>query len=59
MAPCMTTGEAAGIAAALCAKTDTACADLDIKLLQETLVNAGVYLGDSFDSRNERLRVAG
>jgi hypothetical protein len=46
MAPCMTTGESAGIAAALCAQGDTACADLPMARLQPALLKAGVYLGE-------------
>ncbi|MCA0213833.1 MAG: FAD-dependent oxidoreductase [Proteobacteria bacterium] len=44
MAPCMTTGEAAGIAAALCAKTGTAAAGLPMATLQPALREAGVFL---------------
>jgi hypothetical protein len=47
MAPCMTTGEAAGVAAALCAATRTACAELSIDRLQSKLVEAGVCLGEA------------
>lgn len=50
MAPCMTTGEAAGIAAALSAKSGESCAALPIDLLQSTLREAGVYLGERFAS---------
>jgi hypothetical protein len=42
----MTTGEAAGVAAALCAKTDTACAELPIDFLQSQLLKSGAYLGE-------------
>lgn len=45
MAPCMVTGEAAGVAAALAAQTDTACGELPIGLLQSRLRESGVYLG--------------
>jgi hypothetical protein len=47
MAPCMTTGEAAGVAAALCAATRTACPELSISRLQFKLLEAGVYLGEA------------
>lgn len=44
MAPCMTTGEAAGIAAALCARQSLAAADLPTPVLQSALREAGVFL---------------
>jgi hypothetical protein len=44
MAPCMTTGEAAGVAAALCAATGTSCPELSISHLQARLTTAGVCL---------------
>jgi len=47
MAPCMTTGEAAGIAAALCAATRQPCPDLPMDRLQPALQRAGVYLGET------------
>ncbi|HEY9459676.1 MAG TPA: FAD-dependent oxidoreductase, partial [Paralcaligenes sp.] len=47
MAPCMVTGEAAGVAAALCAQAGTPCADLPIDLLQSRLLESGVYLGET------------
>jgi hypothetical protein len=47
MAPCMTTGQAAGTAAALCAASDVACADLSIGRLQARLREAGVDLGEA------------
>jgi hypothetical protein len=50
MAPCMTTGEAAGIAAALSAQANTTCPELPIELLQLRLREAGVYLGESASS---------
>lgn len=46
MAPCMVTGEAAGVAAALSARTGTPCADLPLDLLQSRLRHSGVYLGE-------------
>ncbi|MEI2418140.1 FAD-dependent oxidoreductase [Orrella sp. JC864] len=46
MAPCMTTGEAAGVAAALCSATATPCAELPMARLQPALVQAGAYLGE-------------
>lgn len=46
MAPCMTTGEAAGVAAALSAASGTACPELPIARLQSKLLEAGVYLGE-------------
>lgn len=47
MAPCMTTGEAAGIAAALSTQANVSCPDLPIGLLQSRLREGGVYLGDT------------
>lgn len=47
MAPCMVTGQAAGVAAALAAQQDTACDELPMSLLQSTLQASGVYLGTS------------
>lgn len=47
MAPCMTSGEAAGVAAALCATTGSPCADLPVDLLQSRLQKSGVYLGEA------------
>ena len=49
MAPCMTTGEAAGIAAALSAQRGNACADLPMNKLQPALLAAGVFLGEAAD----------
>jgi hypothetical protein len=46
MAPCMTTGEAAGVAAAMSAASNTACPELSIAKLQSNLRDAGVYLGE-------------
>lgn len=46
MAPCMTTGEAAGIAAALCARNATPVAELPMSTLQPALLKAGAYLGE-------------
>jgi hypothetical protein len=46
MAPCMTTGEAAGVAAAMSAAGNTACPELSIAKLQSNLRDAGVYLGE-------------
>jgi hypothetical protein len=40
---CMSTGEAAGIAAALCAKQKIGPRKLNMKLLQQTLVNMNVF----------------
>ena len=47
MAPCMTTGEAAGVAAALSARQSVACPDLSIAQLQSALRQAGVCLRDA------------
>lgn len=47
MAPCMTTGEAAGVAAAMCAQQSIATADLPMSQLQPALQRAGVYLADA------------
>jgi hypothetical protein len=46
MAPCMTTGEAAGVAAAMAAASGTPCPELPIAALQAKLLEAGVYLGE-------------
>jgi hypothetical protein len=46
MAPCMTTGEAAGVAAALAAKGGSYFPDLPVLEVQSKLRDAGVYLGD-------------
>ncbi|PLR86557.1 hypothetical protein CVD25_03575 [Bacillus canaveralius] len=46
MAPCLVMGESAGVAAALAAKQNSAMPDLDIKTLQATLEERGVYLGN-------------
>lgn len=43
---CSSTGEAAGVAAALCLKTGAPPRALDAKLLQRTLVDQGVELGE-------------
>lgn len=51
MAPCMTTGEAAGIAAALSAQDGNACADLPMNKLQPALLAAGVFLGEPAEQR--------
>ena len=50
MAPCMTTGEAAGIAGAMCAATDTACPELSVERLQSSLREAGVCLAGQASS---------
>lgn len=42
---CMAQGQAAGTAAALCAKSGTTPRKLDTRLLRKTLLNDGVYLG--------------
>lgn len=52
MAPCMTTGEAAGVAAALCAATDVPCPDLPVARLQSALKAAGVYMGEPLPERH-------
>jgi hypothetical protein len=46
MGPCIATGQAAGTAAALSAKHGTTVRNLDIFLLQKTLIKDGVVLGD-------------
>jgi len=43
---CMVIGQAAGTAAAICAKNGLSPQGLDIKLLQRILYHQGVYLGD-------------
>jgi threonine dehydrogenase-like Zn-dependent dehydrogenase len=53
MAPCMTTGEAAGVAAALAAKNGCSFTDLPVLELQSKLRDAGVYLGDREPQLNE------
>jgi hypothetical protein len=45
MAPCLVSGEAAGVAAAQLATRGGAAAGLDVALLQKTLLARGVYLG--------------
>jgi len=45
---CIVTGEAAGVASALCAKKNLTTRNLPIKELQKELLNQGVDLGDSF-----------
>ena len=52
MAPCMTTGEAAGAAAALCALGDTSCPELSIEQLQDHLRRNGVYLDHDVASQS-------
>lgn len=47
MAPCMTTGEAAGVAAAMSAATNIACPEISISGLQSRLREAGVFLGET------------
>jgi hypothetical protein len=56
MAPCMTTGEAAGTAAAMCAASATSCPELPVARLQQRLRVAGVYLGE--ESRPARAEAA-
>ena len=43
--PCFVTGQAAGLAAALCAGTGALPADLDAALLQQCLAEQGAFLG--------------
>ena len=43
--PCFVTGQAAGTAAALAAKTGISPRHLDVKRLQSVLRSAGVYVG--------------
>lgn len=45
MAPCMVTGQAAGVAAARSIRTNSMTAELDVEGLQEELLESGVYLG--------------
>lgn len=47
MSTCMVLGQAAGAAAALAAASATTPRQLDVRLLQRTLAQQGVYLGDS------------
>ena len=51
MAPCMTTGEAAGVAAAISAATNIACPEISISGLQSRLREAGVFLGETKSTR--------
>jgi hypothetical protein len=46
---CMVTGQAAGVAAALAATSDSPLRDLDIATLQQVLMDQGVDLGPAFD----------
>lgn len=48
MAPCLVGGEAAGVAAAISAETNTSVPDIDVARLQATLVERGAYLGERF-----------
>ena len=48
MAPCLVTGEAAGVAAAQAAAAGVSIPDLDVGALQRTLRANGVYLGEAF-----------
>jgi hypothetical protein len=50
----MTLGQAAGVAAALCARNRVAPRSLDVRTLQRALLKQGVYLGDE-----QRLRTLG
>ena len=47
-APCLVTGEAAGIAASITVKNKCSVPELDIKKVQTTLLEKGVFLGDKF-----------
>jgi hypothetical protein len=47
-APCLVTGEAAGVAASLAAKRNCAIPELDIHQLQQTLLANKVFLGEAF-----------
>ena len=47
-APCLVTGEAAGVAAAIAAKRNCAVPELDVKQVQQALLDNHVYLGDAF-----------
>ena len=44
MSVCMAMGEAVGLAAALCAKSSVKPRNLDVKALQDALINRGVDL---------------
>jgi len=50
MAPCLVSGEAAGVAAAISAKTNASVRDIDVARLQATLVERGAYLGERFSA---------
>ena len=43
-APCMAEGEAAGCAAAMCAKSGVAVTDIDVEMLRSRLAEQGVIL---------------
>ena len=47
-APCLVTGEAAGVAASIAVKSNSTVPELDVKKLQNTLLEQGVFLGDKF-----------
>lgn len=47
MAPCMVTGQAAGVAAAMAADRSTPMADVDVDTLQQRLRDVGAYLGEA------------
>ncbi|GAX89518.1 FAD-dependent oxidoreductase [Effusibacillus lacus] len=46
MAPCLVMGEGAGVAAALAAQQKVSMPELDVKKLQDTLEERGVFLGE-------------
>lgn len=48
MAPCLVSGEAAGVAAAMMAQQRLAASQLDVSALQRELLQRGVFLGDRF-----------
>lgn len=50
MAPCLVSGEAAGVTAAISAETNASVRDIDVARLQATLVERGAYLGERFSA---------
>ena len=49
MSTCMATGEAIGTAASLCLKENITPRELNVKLLQKTLLQQRAYLGDKYE----------
>jgi hypothetical protein len=49
MAPCLVTGQAAGVAAAMAAQRNAPLSQLDVGDLQDHLAKDGAYLGRAFE----------